>query len=288
MKLHLECVPCYIRQALEAAKMATNNRKLHEQILRESLIVASEFDTDSIGFVLQAKIKEVMEKILPAMDPYKKVKEKYNRMVLGLADSLKKMIKNSKDPFETSLRISLAGNVIDFGPDIVLNKKILKEAIEKSLSQDLDNEKVKLLQKNINDAERILFIGDNAGEIVLDKIFIENLPGKKITYAVRGGPALNDVTMEDARMVGMIDSVPVITTGLNMPAAILPFCSNDFIDEYKRADLIISKGQGNYEALCDEDKNIFFLLKIKCPIVGNNFKEKYKVGDIVIYSNKYN
>jgi len=282
MKLHLECVPCYIRQALEAAKMATNNRKLHEQILRESLIAASKFDTDSIGFVLQAKIKEVMEKILPATDPYKKVKEKYNRMVLGLADSLKKMIKNSKDPFETSLRISMAGNVIDFGPDIVLNKKILKEAIEKSLSQNLDNEKVKLLQKNINDAERILFIGDNAGEIVLDKIFIENLPGKKITYAVRGGPALNDVTMEDARMVGMIDSVPVITTGLNMPAAILLFCSNDFIDEYKRADLIISKGQGNYEALCDEDKNIFFLLKIKCPIVAENLGEKYEVGDIVI------
>ena len=282
MKLHLECVPCYIRQALEAAKMATNDRKLHEQILRESLIVASEFDANGIGFVLQAKIKEVMEKILPAVDPYRKVKEKYNRITLGLTDNLKEIIRNSKDSFETSLRISLAGNIIDFGPDTVLNKKILKEAIEKSLSQSLDNKKVKLLQKNINDAEKILFIGDNAGEIVLDKIFIENLPREKITYVVRGGPALNDVTMEDARMVGMIDFIRVITTGLNMPAAILPFCSTNFLDEYKKADLIISKGQGNYEALCDEDKNIFFLLKIKCPIVAENFNGKYKVGDIVI------
>lgn len=282
MKLHLECVPCYIRQALEAAKMATNDRKLHEQILRESLIVASEFDANGIGFVLQAKIKEVMEKILPAVDPYRKVKEKYNRITLGLTDNLKEIIRNSKNSFETSLRISLAGNIIDFGPDTVLNKKILKEAIEKSLSQSLDNKKVKLLQKNINDAEKILFIGDNAGEIVLDKIFIENLPREKITYVVRGGPALNDVTMEDARMVGMIDFIRVITTGLNMPAAILPFCSTNFLDEYKKADLIISKGQGNYEALCDEDKNIFFLLKIKCPIVAENFNGKYKVGDIVI------
>lgn len=284
MKLHLECVPCYIRQALEAAKMATDDRKLHEQILRESLIVASNFDTDSIGFVLQAKIKQVMEKILPATDPYKEVKEKYNRIVLGLAGNLKKIIKNSKDPFETSLRISLAGNIIDFGPDTTLNKAVLEEAIRKSLSQSLDIKKVRALQKEISHAKKILFIGDNAGEIVLDKIFIENLPGEKITYAVRGGPALNDVTMEDAIMVGMVDSVRVITTGLNMPAAILPFCSDDFIDEYNRADLIISKGQGNYEALCDEDKNIFFLLKIKCPIVAENLGEKYEVGDIVIYN----
>jgi len=287
MKLHLECVPCYIRQALEAAIMATNDKKLHEQILRESLIVASEFDADGIGFVLQAKIKEVMEKILPATDSYRKVKEKYNRIALGLTDNLKEIIRNSKDSFETSLRISLAGNIIDFGPDTALNKKILKESIEKSLSQNLDNKKIKLLQKNINDAERILFIGDNAGEIVLDKIFIENLPGEKITYAVRGGPALNDATMEDAKMIGMIDSVKVITTGLDMPAAILPFCSTIFLDEYKKADLIISKGQGNYEALCDEDKNIFFLLKIKCPLVAENFKEKYEVGDIVIHSIRY-
>ena len=287
MKLHLECVPCYIRQALEAAKMATNDRKLHEQILRGSLIVASEFDAGGNGFILQAKIKKVMEKILPAADPYREVKEKYNLIALGLMDGLKEIIRKSKDSFETSLRISLAGNIIDFGPDSDLNEKILKDAIEKSFSQNLDNKKVKLLQKNIHDAERILFIGDNAGEIVMDKIFIENLPGEKITYAVRGGPTLNDATMEDAKMVGMVDSVKVITTGLNMPSAILPFCSTNFLDEYKKADLIISKGQGNYEALCDEDKNIFFLLKVKCPLVAENFKEKYEVGDIVIHSIRY-
>jgi len=284
MKLHLECVPCYIRQALEAAKMATDNKKLHEQILRESLILASKFDTDSTGFILQAEIKKVMEKILPEVDPYREVKEKYNNIALALKDNLKEIIKNSRDSFETSLRISLAGNIIDFGPDIDLTERVFKEAIEKSFSQNLDNKKVKSLQKNINDAERILFIGDNAGEIVLDKIFIENLPMEKITYAVRGGPTLNDVTIEDAKMVSMTDSVRVITTGLDMPAAILPQCSTNFLDEYEKSDLIISKGQGNYEALCDENKNIFFLLKIKCPVVAEAFNEGYKVGDIVVYN----
>lgn len=282
MKLHLECVPCYIRQALDAAKMATKDEKLQEQILRESIIAASEFDIDSSGFILQAKIKKVMGKILPATDPYREVKEKYNRIVLDLGDDIKKIIRDSKDPFETSLRIALAGNIIDFGPNTNLNSKILKNAIKKSLSQRLDNKKIKLLKENIDNAKRILFIGDNAGEIVLDKIFIEKLPKEKITYVVRGGCALNDATMQDAKMVGMTDTVRVITTGLDMPAAILPLCSKDFLVNYKRSDLIIAKGQGNYEALCEEDKNIFFLLKIKCPIVASTFKKRYKVGDIVV------
>lgn len=282
MKLHLECVPCYIRQALDAAKMATKDEKLQEQILRESIVAASEFDVDSSGFILQAKIKKVMGKILPATDPYREVKEKYNRIVLDLGDDIKKIIRDSKDPFETSLRIALAGNIIDFGPNANLNSKILEKAIKKSLSQNLDEEKIKLLKENIDNAKRILFIGDNAGEIVLDKIFIEKLPKEKITYVVRGGYALNDATMQDAKMVGMTDTVRVITTGLDMPAAILPLCSKDFLVNYKRSDLIIAKGQGNYEALCEEDKNIFFLLKIKCPIVASTFKKRYKVGDIVV------
>jgi len=286
MKLHLECVPCYIRQTLDAAKMATNNKKIHEKVLRESLIIASRFDPENYGFVLQAEIKKVLEKLLPKVDPYRKVKNKYNKMVLALEDDLKKIIENSNDRFETSLRISLAGNIIDFGPASPLNRKILMDAIKKSLSQKLDDKKVELLKENIRRAEKILFIGDNAGEIVLDKIFIQYLPAEKIKYAVRGGPAINDATIEDAEMVRMQDYVRVITTGLDMPAAILPFCSQAFREEYEKSDFIISKGQGNYEALCDEDKNIFFLLKIKCPIVAETFREDYEVGDIVIYNRK--
>jgi len=282
MKLHLECIPCYIRQALEAAQMVTEDKKLQEQILRESLIAASKFDTESSGFITQARIQRVIKRILPDGDPYSGVKEEYNRITLGLTGKLRETIKNSEDPFETSLRISLAGNIIDFGPNITLNKKIIKEAIKKSLSQNLDEEKIKLLKEGIDNAKRILFIGDNAGEIVLDKIFIEKLPKEKITYVVRGGYALNDATMQDAKMVGMTDTVRVITTGLDMPAAILPLCSKDFLVNYKRSDLIIAKGQGNYEALCEEDKNIFFLLKIKCPIIASTFKKRYKVGDIVV------
>ncbi|MBN2073056.1 MAG: DUF89 family protein [Actinobacteria bacterium] len=282
MKLHLECVPCYIRQVLDAAKLVSKDKKLHEKIIRESLKAAVDFDCDSIGLLSQVKIQNAVKGLLPDDDPYDDIKKKFNLICMDMEEDLRKTIKDSTDPFETSLRISLAGNIIDFGPKQVLNRSIILRAIKKSLNQNLCRNNVLLLRQNIKKAKKILFIGDNAGEIVFDKIFIEWLPKKKITYVVRGGPALNDSTMDDAEMVGMTEVVRVITTGLDMPAAILPLCSKEFMDEYNDSGLIISKGQGNYEALSDEDKNIFFLLKIKCPVIAEDFNGKYRLGDIVV------
>lgn len=282
MKLYLECLPCYIRQALEAAKMITDDRKVQEEILRESLITASGFDIEDVGLTIHSKIQRIIKKLAPDEDPYRKVKEKFNHICLDMVDELKKIINTSSDSFEVSLRIAMAGNIIDFGPKADLNKKILGDTIKESLMQKLDEDKVMVLKENINNAKNILFIGDNAGEIVFDKIFIERLAKEKITYVVRGGPALNDATLEDAKMVGMSDLVKVITTGIDMPAAFLPLCSKKFVNEYRKSDLVIAKGQGNYEALSDEKKNIFFLLKIKCPVIAENFNGKYNVGDLVV------
>ena len=225
MKLYLECIPCYIRQALDAAKMVSNDKKLLERILRKSLIAASEFDSYSIGLLTQAKIKGIIKELLPNSDPYSVIKKKFNFICLQLEEKLKRIIKEAADPFETSLRIALAGNIIDFGPKQTLSKKVILAAIRKAQHQNLNEKNVLLLRENIEKSEKILFIGDNAGEIVLDKIFIEKLPKKKISYVVRGGPALNDATMDDAEMVGMTKIVRVITTGLDMPAVILPLCS---------------------------------------------------------------
>lgn len=282
MKLYLECIPCYIRQAFEAAQMATDNKKLQEKILRESLIAASKFDTNEIGLLTHAEIYKIIRKIASTRDPYKKAKEKINNICLGMTNEIKKIIANSKDHFETSLRVAIAGNIIDFGQGTNFSKSIIKDTINNALSQNLDKNKVEILKYNINKAKNILYIGDNAGEIVFDKIFIEQLPGDKITFVVRGGPAMNDSTIEDAKAVNITNTVRVITTGLDMAAAILPLCSKKFLSEYKKSDLVIAKGQGNYEALSDEKKNIFFLLKIKCPVIARSFKGKYKVGDIVI------
>ncbi len=282
MKFYLECMPCYIRQAVDAAKIITNDRKLQEKILRESLIAASKFDSKKKGIFINNKIFRAIKELVPSCDPYKNIKKKFNNICLDMEKEIKEIIRNSKNPFETALRTSIAGNIIDFGPEIKLNKEVIRKTIKNSFKRELDNEKILLLKEEINNSNKILFIGDNAGEIVFDKIFIETLPKDKITYVVRGGPALNDSTMEDAEMVGITKIVKVITTGLDMPAAILPLCSKEFLNEYKKSDLVIAKGQGNYEALSDENKNIYFLLKIKCTVICKSFNGKYNVGDIVI------
>ncbi len=284
MKLHLECIPCYLRQALEAIRMVTDDNQLQEKILRKCLVAASKFDTNDIGIFTHNRIHKIIKKFSPGGDPYREIKQRFNTICLNMSDEIQKIIAQSSNPFETSLRIALAGNIIDFGPGTALNEDIIKNAIKLALRQKLDGNEVITLQNNIKHGKRILYIGDNAGEIVFDKIFIEQLPKEKITYVVRGGPSLNDSTMEDAETVGMSNIVRVITTGIDMPAAALPLCSKEFLDEYERSDLVIAKGQGNYEALSEEKKNIFFLLKIKCPVILSDFHNKHEVGDIVVHN----
>ena len=283
MKLYLDCIPCYLRQAVEAVRMVTDDKKIHEKVLRESIKAASGFDPDEIGFMTHYRIQKIIKKLAPGGDPYKEVKEKFNKICLGLEDGLRNKIKESSDPFQTGLRIALAGNIIDSGPRAELNKEIIKRNIEEALVQEMHGSSIRQLREEIAGAKKILYIGDNAGEIVLDRLFIENLPTGKITYAVRGGPVLNDATIEDAEMTGMDKIVRVITTGLDLPAAVLELCSRKFKKEYDSSDLVIAKGQGNYEALSDEEKNIFFLLKIKCPVIAKSINYGYRVGDIIVH-----
>jgi len=273
-----------MRQAVDAIRMITDDPRLQEKILRECLIAASKLDMDGIGILTNNRIHKIIKKFAPGGDPFREIKQEFNAICINMIDEMKQVIEKSNNPFETSLRIALAGNIIDVGPGAELNEEIIRKAIKQALHQKLDRKDVEMLQDNINNRERILYIGDNAGEIVFDKIFIEQLPKEKITYAVRGGPILNDSTMEDARMVGMDDIVRVITTGVDLPAAALPLCSKEFLEEYKRSDLVIAKGQGNYEALSDEKKNIFFLLKLKCPVIVRDFNNQHEAGDIVVHT----
>jgi uncharacterized protein with ATP-grasp and redox domains len=202
---------------------------------------------------------------------------------MEMADEVAATIEGSEDPFETALRIALGGNVIDFGQGNDFKAQKIKSTIEHALTQKLDGAMILRLKESIAGAKKILYIGDNTGEIVFDRIFIERFfPTGRTIFVVRGGPAMNDATIEDAQMIGMTGIVRVITTGLDMPGALLPYCSEEFLKEYEDADLIISKGMGNYEALSSEDKEIFYLLKVKCPVIESSFEGRYRLGDIVV------
>ncbi|MCK5255186.1 MAG: DUF89 family protein, partial [Deltaproteobacteria bacterium] len=121
---------------------------------------------------------------------------------------------------------------------------------------------------------------DNAGEIVFDRLFIEQLPREKVTYVVRGEPIINDVTIEDAREVDMFELVDVIDNGSDAPGTILETCSHEFQKRFASSDLVIAKGQGNYETLSDINKRIFFLLQVKCPVIAKDIG--FEVGSFVV------
>ncbi len=271
--------------------LLTDDGETIDEALKEVLIKASGFKNYDTLFELYYELQKTIKKIVTQKDPYGEFKREFNNICLSLEDEMKEMIDRSKDPFETGLRICLAGNSIDVMQGDLMNKDVLRRAINSALKQPLDISVVLDLKAQLNAANEILFVGDNAGEIVFDKVFI-NLINRlfdkkgKVRYAVRGGFTLNDATVEDAEMVGIKKIAEVITTGIDLPAAYLPLCSDKFNAIYNNADLVIAKGQGNLEALLGLDKNIFFLLKIKCQVISKILSGRYQIGEIAVIKNK--
>lgn len=208
----------------------------------------------------------IIKKHFSVTDPYKEEKELFNKMMLEKYDFFKSMIENSKDKFNTALRLTIAGNIIDFGPGHDIN---IEQTLNRVLEADFAIDHSENLRKAVEKAENILYLGDNAGEIVMDKLFLETIKHKNVTFAVRGDFILNDVTRQDAELVGIDKVATIIDNGDFSPSTILSRVSDEFLSAFKNADLVIAKGQGNLEGLLDcEKKNLFFLLMAKCQLIG--------------------
>lgn len=228
------------------------------------------------------ELHRIFRKYTGLNDLYADVKREFNAYILSIIKEIEITAKSSQNPFSTFILLAIAGNVIDFGHNSNLKKEDVSCVINSCFNQKLYPLAVEKMRKAVQGVRRILYLGDNAGEIVFDKIFIRHLPAEKIIYAVRGRPILNDATMEDARQVGMEDVVRVIDNGSDTPGTILNDCSKEFVRTFNEADLIISKGQGNYETLNETDKPIFFLLKVKCETIAQEIGEP--VGSYILKS----
>ncbi len=199
-------------------------------------------------------------------DPYKTAKRENNDQAMHMVPELKKRIAESADPFNTALRLAIAGNIIDFAANDNFN---LQATIERVLTSEFATDHSAELRKRLEKAEKVLYLGDNAGEIVFDKLFIETIHHPNLTYVVRGAPVINDATLEDAEYVGMKEVANVISNGYDAPSTIPGKSSREFQKYFSEADLIISKGQGNLEGLISSDDNrIFFLLMVKCNVMA--------------------
>jgi len=281
---YLECIPCFVRQALEAARLVSGNEQACEQVVWRVLALAAEMDLDQSPPAMGGRIHRVIRQVTGKDDPYKEIKQKFNALALRLYPDLKRLIAGSVKPLETAVRLAIAGNIIDFGVSSSLSTTEVEEVIDDSLTADWDTSQIENFAAAVKEASRILYLCDNAGEIVFDRLLIEQLPCEKITCVVKGAPVINDATMEDAEITGLTEVVEVTENGSDNPGTILETCSEGFRRRFDEADLIIAKGQGNYETLSDVDRNVFFILKAKCPVIARHLG--CEVGTMILRRSK--
>ncbi len=281
MKTYLDCIPCFFRQGLEAARMATKDEEKQRKVLDEIAKELPNISLNSTPPEMGGKIHRIVRQITGSPDPYKKVKDKYNKIALGLYPQFKEKARKANDPLLMGIRMAIAGNIIDFG---INNAHIdIEQETKNTLKQDFAIFNYTQFKEALDSAEEILYIGDNSAEVAFDRVLIEAIleeSNKKITYAVREKPVINDATIEDALFCGIDKVARIISSGSDEPGTFLSLARDEFLTHFNRAKLIISKGQGNYETLSEEDRPIFFLLKAKCPVIARDLG--CKEGDIVL------
>jgi uncharacterized protein with ATP-grasp and redox domains len=271
---------CFMRQALSTARLSTDDPELHRLIVNETGKLISSLDLSISPPENAVAVYEQIAKLTGVRDPFKQLKFESNSFALRLRDQVREQIDNARDPLYTAVRYAIAGNIIDYGtPNEFDGMHVLSRCMEEHLSID----DFELFNEEVNGAVglNILYLADNCGEIVFDTLLVEQLlhHGHKVTLVVRGEEILNDVTMKDAMDVGVNDICAIMSNGISCPGTPLESCSDELQRAFFKADLIISKGQGNFETLSEVDGPIFFLLTVKCRVVARHITTLMNVTD---------
>jgi hypothetical protein len=266
MNTYLECIPCFFRQALFAGRAAADDESKVKEILDRVAALVPHIQLNSSPPETARLIYRVIREVTGKVDPFDSYKEKSIETAKSFYPELSSIVKNSEDPLRAAVLVAIAGNVIDPGADPSFD---LAREMKGFLSEDLAVDDYESFRRSLESAGRVLYLGDNAGETTFDKILIETI-GKDVIYAVRGAPIINDATFKDAEKSGLCEVARVVSSGCDAPGTILKRCSGKFLEIFNSADIIISKGQGNYESLAGEKAPIFFLLKAKCPVIAGH------------------
>ncbi len=282
MKSNLDCIPCFQRQALQAIRFATSDKQVQERTLRRVMEELLEQDWSNNPTKMSGLIYGIVSEISGEPDPYKELKKESNLQALELLPRMRTLVAESKDGLETAIRLSIAGNIMDFGANSHFDlEKTISECLTKEFGVNhYDKFKAALMQTS-----HLTYLADNAGEIVFDKLILdtilENHDIRSITFVVKGSPIINDAMMEDA-MAASIDDIQgltIVELGVGPKGADRDRSSQWFLELLADSDMIISKGQGNYEALSHRDE-IFFLLMSKCHLVSQELGSK--INDMIL------
>ncbi len=262
-----ECFPCFLRQVIISLNQTDLGREKKIEIIKDTMKEVENTDISTTPAHSTTFLHRKLRALI-GRDPFYEIKKKYNRIGLSLYKELKELVSSSEDPLFTATRLAIAGNAIDFG---IYTSVDIESEIRRSLEEQMAIDDYTLFKNRLMETDHLLYLLDNAGEIVFDRILIETLNSMniRVTAVVKDSPVINDATIEDAKEVGIDRYAEVITNGSDCIGTILQWCSEAFRKRYNSSSLIISKGQGNFETLCHERGSIFFLFQAKCDVVAD-------------------
>jgi len=271
MDTTLDCIPCFLRQALDAARFAGPDPAMHERVMKSVLQWLENADLRQPPPLFARDIHRLLRELTDNPDPYAQAKERFNRLALGMLPDLARDVGQAPDPLDAAVRLAIAGNTIDLGVNGSLTEDQARQATAQALAHPVDGD-TRAFAEAADAARDILYLADNAGEIVFDGLLVEQLAQRcgpeAVTVVVRGGPVLNDATLADAEAAGMNRLARVMDNGSDAPGTVLEDCSPAMVERFGRSDMIIAKGQGNFESLAGHPGPVFFLFKVKCPVVA--------------------
>jgi len=267
MKTAADCIPCLLRRTLEAARFATADPMAHDHFVQQALGALAGLDREQSPPAAEQTIQRLLRQATRVADPYQAAKRRCTTLALGLLPGLAEAVRRAADPFGAAVRLAIAGNGIDPGANGGLVEAEMSDTIRSALEEPLFGD-LDVFRQTVSHAARILYLADNAGEIVLDRLLLERLPAGRVTLVVRGAAVLDDATREDAEAAGVPAWVNVIDNGSDAPGTLLADCSAGFRRAFREADVVIAKGQGNFESLSDAAPGAFFLFRITCPAVA--------------------
>jgi len=260
MQLALDCLPCFINQVLRLSRQIGLDENATRQLMNKAWEVMKNSPPDITPPEVARQVYRIVYDRAQIEDPLIELKSNYTQSALALYPEMKQMVQDADDPLKLALKLSVAGNVIDFGQASSFD---IYGEVDTVLESDFPIFSYDSFVSELDRTDVVLYLADNAGESVFDRILIEQLP-KPVIYAVRAEPIQNDVTLKDALEAGVDQVATILSSGAPTPGAVTRLCSPEFMAYFNSDAMVISKGQGNYEALSDETRPIFFLLKIKC------------------------
>lgn len=281
MKMNARCISCLIKKQDEKIRKEDDDSKKLKYMKEVLHILGNSKDEETMPWLSQ-QIDALYAKTFPAHTlPYAKIKKHYNRMMCNMEDELRKQIQSKKDALAYAIQLARVGNYIDFGALDEVHTDFFMELLEKAEADKLDESVYAAFKQDLAKANKLVYICDNCGEILLDKLLIEQLiaayPQLRIQAMVRGGEVINDASKIDAQDVSLMCVCEVIDNGIAMAGTDLSHISKQALHTLQQADVIISKGQANFETLCGNGLPIYYLLLCKCDLFAERFQlPKYK------------